>query len=472
MINRRELMTGAAALGAYGALCGDAEAQTARKLLLPLSGGVRPSIQAFSPLKAKLNAGNNVVIFVNGDSTAYNQPYGPYILLGTLLAQQISGTFTYYLWGEWNVSAPTGPKAYNSAVTTSYGSGPTITMYLAACPGQVAGYLWDSTRKAAALDGIPTPDVAILHQGHNQGSFSTQATNPLTTSNGLFLAAIGMTALEWPNVPQIITTQNPDLGDSGMVPVYNSMLAVGQQQANLTVVNTYAPFIAQGQPAILYRLGTPPIIHPSDGTDTGRYAGALLEANTLLAAFNNSIPTASFQTAGWTNSNKKTNILTNGTFSNWTGAFPLRCDANGSAATVSKDSTTVYNSAPYSMSIAPNGSSNAMARYAMSSAEYNQMAGNTVSAAILYYQDVAETTRPYFIFQTNGGVAYYQGDLIFAWGNWYLAVWSNVYVASVDANAHFGFYPSFGTTPTSNNGLRIQEVTLVLGPTPSGGVYF
>src|ERR1700735_3446842 len=128
-MRRRLLLTGAAALAISRVVPAEAAMIKVRR---PLLTGRQQVVNAFSLFKSKIQSGQGVTIFVNADSTAYAQPFGPYVLFSTLLAQQLSGTFTYYLWGEWNnaTGLPTGPKAYNAAVTVSYGSGPTITMYL------------------------------------------------------------------------------------------------------------------------------------------------------------------------------------------------------------------------------------------------------------------------------------------------------------------------------------------------------
>ncbi len=429
-----------------------------------LGGAASPN--SFSPLKAKLVAGSNGVIFVNGDSTAY-EANGPYYLLATSIGALYDCTVNLYLWDEWNVSAPTGTKTYRAASVLRSGAGPTLSMYLAACPGQVSGYLWDGTRKAAALDSIPTPDVAILHHGHNMVAFDVQAAGLYVTGIGLLHATMGMTSIQWPNVPQIIATQNPNRDGTAMDNIYLAMGLAASAHPKMTKVDTYADFIAQSKASNLYRALNPPGIHPSDAAGAGNHDGGTLQANKLLAAFNAAKKDSTYTTPGWPQI-AGSNILTNGDFSAWTGAFPTRVSDQGSAVTAAKDTTTKYGASSYSMALNPNGSSGSFAKYSLSGAERAAISGQTVSAALLFYQPSTQAQRAYFQFQLSSGRSYPQGDLINVKDGWYMAVWSNVVVTSVDANAGFKMYPSFGATPGTTDALRVQKIMLVLGSLPNG----
>jgi hypothetical protein len=436
---------------------------------------------AMGPMKQKLVGSQNVVIFVNGDSTAYNTQ-GPLQLFLQQLAQQYSGTASLYLWGEWNngTGLPSGAKAYTSIVSTVYGAGPTITMYLCALPGSVPSFPWESTRKAAALDALPTPDLIILHQGHNAASFDVQSGvvtsgDNLVTGRGVLLSAIGMMSLQWPNVPQLMTTQNPNRADNAMANMYGAMSGAAAALPSLSLQDTYADFIALGKATRLYRPagGDPTGVHPSDGFGGPGYDGATLQANRLMAAFNLATAGAN-STTSWP-ANVGTNILTNGDFSNWTGSFPANCSIFNSQ-TAAKDAAVTYSGAyAYSMRLDAVGRFGSL-RYTFSGAERPSMLNQTVSLAVLFKTNVtwASGTNPFhavFIADTPSGALaqWIQGDLPMpVSGNWYLATFPGVQIgASLNASASINLYPSLANTPTGGS-LWVQKMTLVQGALPSG----
>lgn len=92
-----------------------------------------PSLNALSPLRARLTAGQNATIFVNGDSTAYADA-GPFQQFAMILGDLHDTRVVLHRWAEWQTNAPTGPKAYADPVTLRAGMGPTLTVYLAALP--------------------------------------------------------------------------------------------------------------------------------------------------------------------------------------------------------------------------------------------------------------------------------------------------------------------------------------------------
>lgn len=446
------------------------------------NAGIAPfQAAAFGPIKQKLANSQNVVIFVNGDSTAYNTQ-GPLQLFLQQLAQKYSGTAALILWGEWNngTGQPTNPKVYNSAVNTVYGAGPTVTMYLCALPGSVPSFPWDSSRKAAALDALPTPDLIILHQGHNAASFDVQAGtvtsgDNLVTGRGILLGAIGMMSLQWPNVPQLMTTQNPDRADNAMANMYGAYSGVAAALPSLSRQDTYADFIALEKATRLFRPASsdPTGVHPSDGFGGPAFDGATLQANRLMRAFNLT-PAGSNSTISWP-ANSGTNLLANGDFSAWTGTFPDNCSAFNSQGAV-KDASVKYGAAAYSMRMDCTSQFGSI-RYTLTTAEKAAIANSTVSLAVLFrttatYSGGANPFRAVFIVynaaQAAGAIQWVQGDApVLISGNWYLAVFPGVQIGTPGASTSVNLYPNFPNTPTGGSAW-VQKLMLVQGSLPSG----
>ena len=167
--------------------------------MIGLTLGIRPrnmgdiglSLTAFSPLRAYLAAGQNGTIFVNGDSTAYAEA-GPFQQFAMMLGDLHDTTVVLYRWAEWETSAATGPKTYAAPVTLRSGKGATLTLYLAALPGGMAGYML-AEQRAAALK-IPRPDLCIMHQGHNMQTFEAPG-GILSSGRFTLLGPLGMTEM-------------------------------------------------------------------------------------------------------------------------------------------------------------------------------------------------------------------------------------------------------------------------------------
>lgn len=451
----------------------------------PSGGGRIPAFQAaaaMAPIKQKLEASQNVVIFVDGDSTSYNTQSGIQLFLQQL-AQKYSGTAALYLWGEWNngTGLPSGPKAYNAVVNTVYGAGPTVTMYLCALPGSVPSFPWDSSRKAAALDALPTPDLIIIHQGHNAASFDVQAGvvtsgDNLVTGRGILLGAAGMLSLQWPGAPQLMTTQNPNRADNNMANMYGAYIGAAAVLPSLSLVNTYADFVALGKATRLFRpaAGDPTGVHPSDGFGGPGYDGGTLQANRLMGAFNLAVGGA-YSTVSWP-ANVGTNLLANGDFAAWAGTFPDNCSAFNSQGAV-KDTVFKYGAAPYSMRMDCTQRFGSI-RYTLTTSEKAAIANKTVSLAVLFYTTAQyagglSPFRAIFIVDnlaqaSPGPIQWVQGDAPLAvGGGWYLAVFPGVQVGTPGGSTSVNLYPNFPNTPTGGS-CWVQKLMLVQGPLPSG----
>lgn len=441
--------------------------------LSPGKGGglvpVAPSVNAFSPIKTKLGLGQNVVLFVNGDSTAYSE-YGAFYKFAVALGDLFDANVTLRRWAEWDGSAATGPKVYADPVTLRTGSGPQLSVYLAALPGAVAGQMWDASRRAAAIDAIPVPDLAILHHGHNMQSFEVIVAGVNHQGRGVFLGPIGMTSLTWPTTPQVITTQNPWRDNANYDKVYTSIIEVGQALSTLTVVNTHDDFIRRGKPSSLYRDN----IHPSDTIDNS--SGAGLIAARLLSDFNSAL-TGAFTTASWPKTSA-TNLIANGDMTPWTAAVPTGWAslANGTAT---KDTTNIYPGQGFAWSAAvqpniPTGNQNSGLYKPLNSTERAAIAGKTVSVAVLLKAD-PDQRAPYLAFFARSGGAlrtFPFGGLVQCRDGWMWYVASGIPVdaaTATEANTSLRIFPAFGASaPTINDALIVQRAVIVEGDLPAG----
>jgi len=433
----------------------------------------RSQVNAFSSLKAKLAAGNNVVIFVNGDSTSHSK-YGVYYKFVTMLGDLYNCTVNAYRWAEYDdvAGTPTGPKDYAAADALRSGTAQTITLYLASFPGRVAGTMFDGSRKPTAIDAIPTPDMCIMHHGHNMQSYPMITPNTIGDyqySNGVgkWLGPIGMQEIQWPNVPQVLVTQNPWQSDNGFEKCYNAMRLVARMHKELTVVDTYMQFIARGKLTTLYRGGDN--IHPSDSLANS--AGAQLQADTLIDAYKRAKSTSGFITPAWP-SNAAKNLIDNGDFSNWPSTLPVGWTAVGAGLSVTKETTIKYGAAAYSCKIAPStsisGQSSYMQKY-LSGTEMAAIAGKTVCfSALCYSANPAANPAPYFsIYNKFGNLRdYVSGALMDCQNGWMWYISGNIPVTQNAAEVwrYMRFTPAQTVpNPTTSDPMYVQRVLVTEG---------
>lgn len=442
---------------------------------LSIGGVIHPPI-AFSPLKTKLEAGEDVVIFVNGDSTAWAD-FGPYHLFPKMLGDQYDATVVMRRWAEYDGAAGTwtGPKDYADPVTLRTGTAQTISVYLAAIPGKVAGTIFDGTRKPTAIDAIPAPDICIMHQGHNMRSFPTiaGATGLAFYSNGIgkWLGPIGMQELQWPDVPQLVTAQNPWKDYSDAYKMYNAIVYAVQAHPGLSFVDTYTPFIARGNAANLFRGGDN--IHPSDSEANS--AGAQLQAETLMASFNGSAAKP-FSTPAWPMASAP-NLIDNGDFSNWPGALPVGWTAAGAGLAVAKEAGIKYGAAPYSCKITPSTGGSGQASYLqkyLSAQEMARIAGKTVCFAALCYS-VKPQVNPATYFSVKNAFGnvrdYVTGAVIDCQDGWmwYISVGIPIVNDPNEAWRYLRLIPSQQVpNPATSDPLIVQRVLITEGLSPKG----
>ncbi|KVK58450.1 hypothetical protein L905_23815, partial [Agrobacterium sp. TS43] len=331
-------------------------------------GGIGFSLTAFSPLRARLAAGQNATIFVNGDSTAHAEA-GPFQQFAMMLGDLHDTTVVLYRWAEWETSAATGPKTYAAPVTLRAGKGATLTLYLATLPGGMAGYML-AEQRAAALK-ITRPDLCIMHHGHNMQTFEAPG-GILSSGRSTLLGPLGMTEWQWPNAPQLITTQNPWRDGTGYDKVYQAILDLARSHPNLTLVDTHAAFLAKGKDAALYRDN----VHPND-------AGSRLIARTLFDSYLGSAGDNNFQTPCWPKL-PAANLIGNGDFSDWTGSVPTGWGMTSPGSATKATDIIFSPSFASSLALSPNGSQIAGLTRNFRNAEAIAMIGRTVSFAVLY----------------------------------------------------------------------------------------
>ena len=427
----------------------------------PMAG----SVDAFSPLRARLVAGKNATIFVNGDSTAYADA-GPFQQFATMLGDLHDAKVVLYRWAEWQTNAATGPKAYADPVTLRAGAGATLTVYLAALPGGMAGYML-AEQRAAALR-IPRPDLCILHQGHNMQSFETPG-GILSSGRSALLGPLGMTEWQWPGAPQLITTQNPWRDSTDYDKVYQAILDLARSHPNLTLADTHAAFVAKGKDAALYRDN----IHPNE-------AGSQLVARVLFGSYLASAADIGFQTPCWPKL-PATNLIANGDFTDWSGTAPAGWNLSAPGTATKSTETTFSPSFAYSLALRANGSQSAALFRYFRNKEAAAMIGKTISFSVLYKNN-AEQRPPYITLIAKSGGAIrtiscsalqFASAMATTNSGW---MWATANGIPIDPDINpdgYAFYlrmlPGFGTTPpSSNEPLYIQRVTAVEGALPKG----
>ncbi|NTD85513.1 SGNH/GDSL hydrolase family protein [Agrobacterium tumefaciens] len=441
------------------------------------AGGPRRVENAFSPLVQKLEGGQNVNIFANTDSTGHSE-YGPYYKFAVALGELYNATVIMHRWAEWGGSSANGPKDYAAPVVLRSGSSQTIDIWLASLPGQVAGCMFESSRKPTAIDAIPKPDVAITHHGHNMQSFETPG-NDLAIGRGLFWSVIGMISWQWQGVPQVLTTQNPWRDDTSYSKVYNAIMGVAGAFPSLTLVDSYQRFLDASKNASFYRDN----IHPSD--TAGNSSGAQLVADALMATYKRAKKGA-FSTVSWMELPIGSNLFVNGDLLNWPSTVPVNF-TNVAGNTVLKDTDPANifagSGAAYSAQCKPaaaNGHFSSLSN-GFDATERASMAGKTVTAIMLVKGNPLQKT-PFTAFatQANGGFRSYSGGALL-WdqqsgknvGGWMPIVYGAVPCDPVnnDANSKFSFSPAFGAAaPPTTDVAWLQRCVIIEGLVPRLGL--
>lgn len=339
--------------------------------------------------------------------------------------------------------------------------------------------MFEASRKPAAVDAIPKPDVAIVHHGHNMSSFETPG-NDLAIGRGLFWSVIGLISWQWEGIAQVITTQNPWRDNTGYDKVYNAILGVTSVFPSLTLVNTHSLFIGVGKNPIYYRTNDiSPVYHPSD--TQGNDEGASLVATGLLASLR-AAKSGAFSTVSWMELPIGENLFGNGDLSNWPSTVPVNFQ-NVSGNTVTKDPDNIFpgSGAAYSAKVKPadaNGHFSSLLN-AFDATERAAMSGKTITAIMLAKANPLQRT-PFtsFVTRANKGLRTYSGGALM-WGalsgagGWMPIVYGGIPCdpGNTDANSGYKFVPAFGAVaaPTADVSW-LQRCVIIEGLVPRLGL--
>lgn len=422
-------------------------------------------VAAMAALKDRLRNGKDATLLIIGDSTAYSE-FGPYFQFGAVLGAEIGCKVVLHRWAEWESWQPSGPKVYAVPKVVHPGSGPTLEMFLAALPGGVAGGMFDGSRRAAAIDSIPTPHAVLWHHGHNHRSFEQPIPNEYGLGAGHFLGSIGLVSMKWPEVPQAIVIQNPWRDTDGYQKVRGALLQACASVEGLGVIDGFTPFVDRRKALSLYRDN----IHPSDREDNAR--GAALTKDVLMAAYRAADPSAIGRTASWPAA-RGINLLDNGNFQNWRGAAPLGWKLEGSLV-VTRDSKAILGGSTYSLAMTPDVSQTSALTKVLSPVEMARVRGKRLTLAILVKAAVSQPP-PFGIFVTplgpRGGTFAFGGGLAGVREGWSWLVAADIPVEATAAvgSTYLKLYPAWGgKMPLSVAPVSVQKIVLVEGRAPKG----
>lgn len=416
-------------------------------------GAERSVANAFSVIKTKLANGNDAVLFINGDSTSYEK-HGAYFLFARAIGDAMDSKVILHRWAEWNKGSPTGPKQYEPAETLRETGKATLTVYLATLPGSVPSDMFAGSRRIKAIDAIPAPDCCLLHHGHNMRGFPQAMAGDRTTGRGMILAAIGMTSMKWPGIPQAITNQNPWKNGDEYKTVFDSIQTAVAAHPSITLIDTHGPFIAAGKTPDLYRPND--AIHPSDSAANNK--GAQLVANALLSTWITAAMNKSFTTPSWPAIRGES--LVRGDFSSH---VPDDWKPENGATTELVDHT---------VAIYPNGSEKASLTKVFSNEETAAIAGKTITITALV-RSAPDQIRALgsFVCRSGGETRTFVFlDKGTCKDGWLLLVCSGIAVdLDQPSPVYLKYYPAFGSKPpASRSALLIQKVVISEGMLPKG----
>lgn len=250
-------------------------------------------------------------------------------------------------------------------------------------PDQVMG-----DRFAAAVAGVPSPDLVVWNHGHNISNVFTPA-----MIRGQYIGPMEKVRQQWPNARHAAMLQNPRRDDATQEVKFDALRWIKALRPEITLIDARAGFEAAGKNAGLYIDN----IHPGP-------EGSKITADVFMAEWN----AASLAThpAGepWLNTNG-TNLLTNGRFTAFSGAVPDGWTVATGNPIPTKDTGVADAGDAYSFKIA-NGSGVA-ASYSQSLTEpqIDTLKGQTVSLAARVYgvESSSRSARAAVIVTTPSG---------------------------------------------------------------------
>lgn len=408
---------------------------------------------AFSSIKSKLASGKDAVLFINGDSTSYEK-HGPYFIFAKAIGDAMDCKVILHRWAEWNMGAPTGPKQYEPAETLREKGKGTLNVYLATLPGSVPSDMFAGARRVNAIDAIPTPDCCILHHGHNMRGFPQALAGDRTSGRGMILAAIGMTSIKWPGIPQAITNQNPWKNGDEYKTVLESIQSAVAAQPSITLIDSHSAFIAAGKSPDLYRPND--VIHPSDSAANSK--GAQLVADALVSSWTAAAVNQPFSTPSWPAMPGESLIR-----SDFASRLPDDWKSESGATVEHVDNA---------VAIRPNGSEKASFTRVLSKEETTAIAGKTITITALV-RSAPDQLRALgsFVCRSGGETRTFVFlDRGTCKDGWLLLVCSGIVVdRDQPSPVYLKYYPAFFTKPPeSNSPLLIRKVVITEGILPKG----
>ena len=416
-----------------------------------------PPVNAMSRLKKRLSEGRSATLLLISDSTGYKDVSGTRRWLRWLASQFPKYRVTELYWAEWVVRAPTGPRNYGEPVVIAPGEGqspPTLTVLNAVLPGAFAQAMVDGSRwtnMRAPLRGQP-PDLILWNHGHNHQA--NIGPSGFAYGRGTLLAPLGRVGMEFPQTPQAAIVQNPWRDSDGYERVRDWWLATAQAMPGLTLIDGYAPFVAEKKNAGLYQDN----VHPNA-------QGYELIYKQLVAAWQNTTPQEDVTTTCWAMQPAEP-LMTNGDLATWTVDLPVnwRIIHNAKAQ---KDTAHTYDGAPYSLALTGTTINDGL-QLSLPKAAVMRARGKTISFAVLCYvpHEAEQDIQVKFTTSSSDQVT---GSIQNARDNWKWIVMAGCPVPAEASLAYVSIMRSFAKVPNETP-FYIQKAVIVEGDVPKGGM--
>lgn len=405
---------------------------------------------ALSAAKAKVLAGQSVVIVTISDSTADATGEFIYAFAQWLATQRPTATVTHRFYND-------AGSVWNSPVTIQSGDAQVIEFWTAAVASTRPTYLLGSKR-ASSIDAAPaSADLFIANHGLNVTSYSDDASR-----RAHLVMLLEAAKLKWTTAATLVVNENPLRDDDGMAGVNASWEGVEALYTDASVLNVYDAFVAAGKPAAYYDDN----IHPSTpATTAGKGQAVILD---LLKAMWSSASQTPKPVVPAFLSRKLTNLLPNGDLAAWPGATPTSYSVGG-GATVTKDAGVVDPlGGAYSALLEGTAAQGYLQVQALSSAALTAaIASGSVTLACRVYVPpgsagtiarISILANPLFVTQSSG-------PNIVAPGGWQWLVAPNLPVPSDATEIYVRLFCD--TAANTDSKVYLSKCVLIGGPLPA-----
>lgn len=286
------------------------------------------SVSALGSVVSKIkNETGDSTILVCSDSTGNSDNEWVYLYGQYLATLNANYRVEYYTFNE-----ATG--LYRTAVVMQAGTGiGTLKLYNAAISGTKPDYIM-AERFANAVVSLPKVDCLIMNHGHNCAS-SYSGLDPINQRTPQLIEAVLQILACHSGAGVVFMTQNPLRDNDVYKPVYRAILRAAAL-LGASVADSYKLFIEAGKNPDLYIDNT----HPS-ASGTQLFLSAIKNL-TIDGACRSAVSSLESKT--------KSNLLSNGDFSAFSGALPDGWTSTN--ATVAKNTTDFDSVNGYSVSVA------------------------------------------------------------------------------------------------------------------------